>query len=181
MHRVLVGLAAPSAAFLLAASVPAHSQSVSPPVQVTQNAARQSDADLMRHLDQLTRRKGYKSIELGYSVCQNLGLSDIGGNCKVYQAPYPDNAGFIHAFNSYDDLGAGTIKIILYKRNNATATFYMLGLDSVLERAAVEKTSNGQPVWTQIPNDRAMAGLQRELAYWRTKQTELAKEPDRKD
>ncbi len=141
---------------------------------------KQTDADLIRKLDQLTRRKGYKSFAIGETTCRGLGLQPIG-DCEVFQAPYGDyqKPGGAHAFNTFDEPGTGQLRIIMFKRVGGTTYAYLAGLDGRLTKAGRRDKFQETDRWAAITVDHARTGFQQELDYWRAKQDELSNEADR--
>lgn len=149
------------------------------PVRAQQSdAAIHTDQQLIGKLNELTRRKGYKTQPLGVVTCKNLRVAPVG-DCVVYQTPYDDpDKVHAHAFNTYDEPGTGTVHIMVQKTDKKMfSIIYLIDLNARLIRA-VQRQGN---IWTRLRNNKAMAGLAEELSYWRKQITELENEPDRKD
>ena len=139
----------------------------------------QADQQFIARLNELTRRKGYQNFTIGIRVCQTLGLKPIG-QCEVFQAPYDDSDKITHAINTFDEPGTGVVRIIISKTDERTfSEAYLVGLDGALKRAAEKRVRGGVSAWLAISRTAAVAGLERELAFWRTKLAELEGESDR--
>ena len=141
------------------------------------------DAALIQDLAQLAVRKGYKDVALKPEICENLGLVlSRGRGCLVYEVPYADKAGWNHVFNLFGEPGTAAIRVIIFKMNAQSASFYRSTMDAKLEGALTETMLGGSSSWSTIPanSSDAQNGFAAELAYWRAQKATLEGEPDRK-
>jgi hypothetical protein len=140
------------------------------------------DAELIQALAQLTLRKGYKDVALKAQICENLGLVlSRARGCLVYEVPYADKDGWNHVFNVFGEPGTAAIRVIIFKMNAQSASFYRSTMDAKLEGALIETMLGGNFSWSTIPANSpdAQNGFAAELAYWRAQKGTLEGEPDR--
>jgi hypothetical protein len=133
-------------------------------------------------LVELAERKGLKDFSIGRLVCAALGLPDDHRDCSVYQIGDQDRDGYNHAFN-VRVAPDKAVDVIVFRNNPNGGEFYLTGLDGRLKRATALTRPNGISRWSPVSTDSpaARAGFAAELAFWRAKQSELEREPDRKD
>jgi hypothetical protein len=140
------------------------------------------DAELMRALVQLTLRKGYKDVALSPEICENLGLPlPRMRGCLVYEVVY-EKDGWNHVFNVFGEPGTAALRLILFKINAQSASFYRSTMDAKLEGALTTALPGGNFSWSTIPvnSPKAQNGFAAELTYWRGQKATLEGEPDRK-
>jgi hypothetical protein len=140
------------------------------------------DAELIQALAQLTLRKGYKDVALNPEICENLGLPlPRTRGCRVYEVPY-EKDGWDHVFNLSGEPGTAAVRVIIFKMNEQSASFYRSTMDAKLEDALIEIMPGGNFSWSTIPanSSEAQNGFAAELAYWRAQKATLEGEPDRK-
>ncbi|MBI3549827.1 MAG: hypothetical protein HY078_12385 [Elusimicrobia bacterium] len=144
-------------------------------VRASDGVLKETDAELVRNLNRLTRRKRRQDTKMAVT-CSRLGLSS---ECTVFQAAYKEDDGIIHSFNTFTEAGSGVLRLIVYRRNDPPAgDFFLIDIGAGIQRAMALRRDTGQPVWSPLPNGPARDSLNAEFAYWRNQQNELAKEPD---
>jgi hypothetical protein len=134
------------------------------------------DSGIISKLEELTRRKGYKDLALR-AACEQLGLGIAAKNCLVYQAAYGT-----HFFNVLNTSPRGSVDIILHKHDGPKSyKLYLTSPDGKLRSAASLQKAETGDVWSKMPADSVQTQTEfaEEIAYWRTKTTELENEPDR--
>jgi len=134
---------------------------------------------------EIIERKGIKDVPEG-DACAALGLPQT---CTVVLAPYRDSDGYAHVFSIFRDPGTKALHIMLFKdwesmygRRLRQGNYYLTGLDGQLRAAAVaSREKEGKRTWTQVQigSPEAQKGFADEVAFWRGKQENLEKEPER--
>lgn len=142
------------------------------------------DAELIQALVKLTLRKGYKDVALKPKTCETLGLVlSRARGCLVYEVPYVDKDGWNHVFNVFGEPGTAAIRVIIFKMNAQSASFYLSTMDAKLEGALIQTMlgGDGNFSWSTIPanSSDAQNGFAAELAYWRAQKATLEGEPNR--
>ncbi len=178
----------PIAPFIAAFTLVMSGTLVSPP------PARAQDDPLIAKLVDLTKRKG-EMATIGVRACTKIGLPDDGKDCSVYQLLYAydgrDCAGDkcswnenTHGFNVLSEQGTPIVRVLLINWNITARhqEVFLAGIDGKLQAALlVERIGGKWLAHKPVISPEARAGFVKEIAFWRAKQTDVEKRPDRKD
>ena len=115
-------------------------------------------------------------------LCQQLGIAGESRDGTAIQFAWEDDEDKRHhLFNIFQGI-SGKQRILLIKHNMKMADAFLTGPAAILEAVAkgVKKSDGWQ--WTRTAKTPELSSLfQKEVAYWKSIEGEVAKEPDRKD
>jgi hypothetical protein len=136
---------------------------------------------LFARLADLAVSKGDKDTQVG-KVCAALGLpGKKDGSCLVYQTLYKDESGRLHSLNVLNRAGRATRYIFFFLHDDFIGKAWLIDEAGRLQKAA-SGTYKNEWTWTEVPiNPAAKDRFAKEVNYWRAKENELAREPDRKN
>ena len=142
---------------------------------------------LLTHVAWLTEHKGYKNTPLPPALLQALGwTTERHTRWVVYQAPYDDEK-YFHVFYSCRVPGTSNRQLVLVSSRKDTGRMHvfwsdpagrLLGAAGGLKVGAAETDWNWAPI--SVESDDIRARFAAELDYWRIKQHDLEKLPERK-
>jgi hypothetical protein len=136
---------------------------------------------LFARLADLTVSKGDKDTQVG-KVCSALDLPvKTDDSCLVYQTLAKDESGRLHSVNVLNRAGRTTRYIFLFLHDDLVGKAWLIDERGRLQKAASGVYKN-EWSWTEAPiNQAAKDRFAKEADYWRSKESELAQAPDRKD
>ena len=136
---------------------------------------------LFAHLADLTVSKGDKDTQVG-KVCSALDLPvKTDDSCLVYQTLAKDESGRLHSVNVLNRAGRPTRYIFLFLHDDLVGKAWLIDERGRLQKAASGVYKN-EWSWAEAPiNQAAKDRFAKEADYWRSKESELAQAPDRKD
>jgi hypothetical protein len=145
------------------------------------NCALAAEDPLFARLADRAVSKGDKDTQVG-KICGALGLRvKEEGSCLVYQTLSKDESGRLHSINVFKRAGRATRHVFFFLHDDLIGKAWLIDEEGQLEKAA-SGTYKNEWAWTQVPiNKAAKERFAREVDYWRAKENELVREPDRKN
>ena len=145
------------------------------------SAAFAAQDPLFGRLADLAVSKGDKDAQVG-KICPALGLpAKDNGSCLVYQTLRKDESGRLHSINVLKRPGKSARYIFFFLHDDLLGKAWLIDEAGRLQKAATG-IYKYEWTWTEVPiNQAAKDRFAKEVDYWRTKEDELAHEPDRKD
>ncbi len=135
----------------------------------------------LANLVDLVVRKGYKDISMG-QLCDRFSMRSENPKCAAIQMSW-EEGGLRPLFNTYKTPN-GTVRVIIVNHDATRAQAYLTNLNGKLEAAATGVKVPPPHIWnfTKVTLTSAIrAAFEKEVAYWKSIEKEVADVPDRKD